>query len=549
MSGDFTLNSGGFPGDYYNRGALLLEDQGDLSLTMLGESWDDNYADLMVIIGTYDTAYAYLAGNGVPQNALSTIDASILIDQPDQIVDIDVPQVEVNVTFTYEGAPFVFSIYESADFYLQPDGTDDLIHLGPSYGPFVDVMVKPGVYDVIYARKWGTTYAQNDQAVVMEDVDIDNANSRFNINVEVCTVAPDWQLIIDGGDPEDFPVSIYTSAEFFLRNDRGDLVRLGASYEDSVMVDVVIGTYDLVYSVLNGNGTSVPRNVDTVVAEGLSIARGRCPLDIDVYARSVTPDLTLNGSPFAASIYQSGDIFLKDTTTGGLTSIGPTYNPPNTTLIIEGTYDTVYRRKNGTEVPVNTEADLPGQVTIDGINQTASVDVPAVTVKGDFSLNGGSFPSSVYHTANINLRQDDKEPVLLGETDDETESILIVGGVYDVIYEFVQGESLPRNAHFIVLDDELLDSDGDIDVDLLSRDIEVTFTLNGGPFPASAYQRGDFFLRGNHPDDLVYLGPSNAAPESARVIRADYEAIYQFVQSPTTVPVNSEAIVGQIIVD
>ncbi len=550
VSGRFELDPGDFPGDYYNRGALLLEDQANNALTELGETWGDaEYEDLMVIVGTYDTTYAFRQGNGVPQNAQNTIAEDVVVNGPNQVIDITVPQVQVNSTFKYDGDDFEFVIYDSANFYLQPDGTDDLIHLGPSYTPFDDVMVTPGIYDVIYALQWGTLYAPNEHAVVMEDVEIDARNPNLAINVEVCTVAPDWKLVIDGGAPADFPPSIYTSAEFYLRNDQGDHVRLGVSYQDNVLVDVVEGTYDLVYTIFNGTGITVPRNIDTVIAEDIVIEGIRCPLDIVVNARTVTPDLSMNGSPFPASIYQSADIFLKDTITGGLTSIGPTYSPPDSFLIIESTYDTVYRRLNGIEVPVNTEADLPGQITIDNNNQTASVDVQAIALTGDFGINGGNFPASVYNSATIYLQQDGKEPVLLGRTNLDPEPVIVVAGTYDVVYEHAEGEVVPQNPHHIIAADQVYDSNGEVSFNILTRDVEVTFTLNGDDFPVSAYERGDLFLRGNHPNDLIYLGPTNAAAEAANVIQGDYDALYQFIQSEITVPINTEAIVGQILVD
>jgi len=546
LSGDFTLNNGNFPASFYNNGEISLEDTQNLAKTVLGETWEGGYSDFVIISGTYESTYARLDGILVPQNGDAVAALGELIDM-DQAHDVNVPRVIVVPTFTLDGNAFPTSAYSSAELFLRPTGSTELISLGTTnLQPSDNVMVVPGVYDVIYSIRQGDQLPQNEYAVIIRSEDISTTPHVLNVDIESATFHGTWRLAVDGVLGE-FPSSVYHQGEYSLQNDNGDYVALGPTHMSAGPIPAITGTYDIVYSHIDGD--LVPQNDGTVFNRNFVLPPGQTIYEDIIDAWTVVPDFSLDGGAFPGSVYESAEIFLKDRDTDAITSLGRTHNVPANLMIIDGEYDVVYDHVDGETIPQNDGAVLPDSVVVDEADEAANIDVDSVTVQGNFMLDGDSFSQSVYHTADFQLyRNGGGAPILLGKTYTETEPVVILAGNYDVVYEHIDGDLVPQNLHHVMLAGQAYTADTTIDVNALTRSVRPLFTLNGQPFPASPYEHADYYLHGSHPDDYVFLGSSPAQVEETLVIHDNYDAVYRFVQG-SIVPRNTEAVVGQVQVD
>ena len=86
-------------------------------------------------------------------------------------------------------------------------------------------------------------------------------------------------------------------------------------------------------------------------------------------------------------------------------------------------------------------------------------------------------------------------------------------------------------------------------VNVATKKILPTFTLDGAPFPASQYERGDFLLRDATGDGLVSIGDSSVPPSPIVVIKGSYHVLYEHRSGGTTVPVNERARITSVDVD
>jgi hypothetical protein len=368
----------------------------------------------------------------------------------------------------------------------------------------------------------------------------------LNIDVETVLFNGSWRLAVDGILGE-FPTSVYHRGEFSLATALGDHVPLGPSHMSAGTVPAVAGTYDVMYRHLDGD--QVPQNNGTVIESGLVLSPGQVFYESVVNAWTVVPAFALNGGSFPGSVYEKAELFLKDQDTDTLTSLGRTHNTPPNLMMVDGEYDVVYNHVDGSTVPQNNSSVLPGSIVVDEANEAADIDVNAVTVEGAFSLDGGDFNESVYETAKFRMYKNGTgASILLGQSNQEPEPVVILAGLYDVAYEHVDGSAVPQNPHHIVLGDQNYASDTTISIDITTRPVRPIFTLNEEEFPTSPYETADLFLLGNHRDDYVFLGPTTGTDETTLVIQSDYNAIYRFVQG-SIVPQNTEAVVGQVQVD
>ncbi len=546
ISGDFTLNNGNFPASFYNNGEISLRDTQNAAATALGDTWEGGYSDFVIISGTYDATYARLDGILVPQNSNAMAASAELIDV-DQTHDVDVPRAIVVPTFTLDGNAFPTSVYSSAELFLRPTGGTELISLGTTnLQPYDNVMVVPGVYDVIYSIRQGDELPQNEYAVVIRSEDISTTPHALNVDIESASFHGTWRLAIDSVLGE-FPTSPYHHGEYSLQTNNGDYVALGPTHMSAGPIPAITGTYNIVYSHIDGD--LVPQNIGTVFNRNFSLPPGQTIYEDIIDAWTVVPNFSLAGAAFPGSVYESAEIFLKDRDIEAITSLGRTHNEPTNLIIIDGEYDIVYDHVDGETIPQNEYAVLPGSVVVDEANEAVNVDVDSITVQGSFMLDGAEFSQSVYHTADFQLFQDGGGvPIPLGKTYKETEPVVILAGDYDVVYQHIDGVLLPQNPHHIMLSGQPYAADTSIDVNVLSRSVRPQFTLNGQPFPASPYEHADYYLHGNHPDDYVSLGSSPAQVEETLVIQDNYDAVYRFVQGEI-VPRNTEAVVGQVPVN
>jgi hypothetical protein len=537
IEGDFLHNSDPFPASQYLDGTVDLRDEDGSDRVELGNTHDGSYA-MSVVEGTYDAYYSHETGQSVPQNVDAIVDNDVVIDT-NKTLDVDVKSASVRSSFRLNNDAFPTSAYNTANFYLQNVNGGDPILLGKSHQNNGPVRVVQGTYDVIYGHQNGTLVPQNQNAVVMPDVVI-AGDTVIDLNV----VGVDFQTSCQLND-NPFPYQFYSSADFYLRDDNaGDLVYLGVSSGGGTHTNMVIpGDYDVVYKHKWGTGVLVPLNPDTVV-DSISVVSPPPPeaYVIDVEAGFVTGQYTHNGGVFPGSIYQSAEFLLREVGTEDLILMGRSNKPSTPIMVTTGTYDVIFQHFNGPSVPQNEEAVVKQDVIVNEGNQDVDVDVSSVDITGDFKLNGGNFPVTIYRSAEIFLRPTGgEELILLGNTYQDPDPVKIVAGTYDVIYSHKWGSTgLPQNKYKVILNAVPLNISQVLDVNVESVTVKPTFKLNGGPFPASVYSSADFYLRDPTTDDMIYLGRSYAEADAISIVDGTYDVIYQ-IANGDQLPQNTHA--------
>lgn len=177
--------------------------------------------------------------------------------------------------------------------------------------------------------------------------------------------------------------------------------------------------------------------------------------------------------------------------------------------------------------------------------QNDTINVPAVNISGQFTLNGNAFPNSEYDDAIFSLRDPMTGDVFkLGNSHDHQYSVNIVAGYYDVIYSVqTPGNFAPHNVDAVLQEDVALLTNRVLNINVIAHSVSGDFMHNGNPFPASQYDHGIFFLDGER-TGRVELGDTKFLSfENVPVLQGDYQIRYQSVQA-ATVPWNTWGFAG-----
>jgi len=358
---------------------------------------------------------------------------------------------------------------------------------------------------------------------------------ELQIDVPAVTLTSSYSI---NGEP--FPESQYTRAFFSLRNpDSGDTIALGHSNDQYHSTLIIPDVYDLIYA--HTQGSEIPQNKDSIFRSTVAIQTDQ-DLDINVSSVVIRPHFTLNGKPFSTSVYNSAEFYLQHISGGERISLGKSYQAGEPIIILPGIYNVIYSHQNGSGVPQNQDAIVKAAVTID-VDQVLEVDVPAVTLRSTYSLNGEPFSVSQYTKAFFSLRNPDSgDTVELGYSNDQYHSTMIVSGVYDVVYTHTIGTEIPQNKDAIVMSDVDISSRRALPIDVPAVTLTSSYTMNGAPFPESQYTRAFFSLRNPDSGDTIALGYSNDQYHSTLLIPGVYDVIYVHTQG-SVIPQNQDAIV------
>ena len=542
---EYTLNGGLFALSEYNDGNFLLRDVTESSdQPFLGSSHFANPDPVRIVQGTYDVLYQHETGDSVPLNVDGLVQTTGLINS-DQDLPIAVIAWLVTPSFKLNGGAFPVTEYDDARFYLKPATGGERIFLGNSHTANPDALwLMPGTYDVIYELETGGTNVPNNQsAVVMSGESITNSGI---LAVDVTMVDFSFDASLDSNP---FPASQYQRAMFFLRNtSSGDLVELGVSYELPVRIRVIEGTYDIVYSHVQGD--QLPANIDAVLESGVVIGSGGVSAkDIPITSVEITPSFTLNGGNFPVSEYNDGNFYLRGASPEDVLFLGASEdNSPDLVRVIPGDYDVLYRHETGTQVPQNANAELQTGVVLNA-DGPLPVPVTMISVSGMFTLNGNNFPADETESVQFLLRDaaDVSDEFIFGFSDINNGAVKLIPGTYDVVIEHVDGDSVPQNVSRVVQSSVLLDSDQSLPVNATVKRIGPTFTLDGMDFPASIYQSATFYLRDNINNDQILLARSYNDNDEVIVVNGNYDVIYEHLFGEQT-PQNTNSVVGSILV-
>jgi hypothetical protein len=359
------------------------------------------------------------------------------------------------------------------------------------------------------------------------------------LDIDVPRVQVSGDLRLDGALPPSFANQ---TARIELRSKTLGVVELGHLHEGGYSRWVVPGVYDVHY--VHVAGDQVPRNPDTVLVEDVSLVAAT-DLDIDVPTAAVSGDITLNGAAPPASVYERGEIRLRDRTTKATLTAGSSTAGAYSVLVVAGLYDVTYHRAiGGGLVPVNGDAVLVEEVAADGPT-SLDVDIPAVERTGTFTINGALAPASVYENATVSLRDTRTGDVFpLGQTRHQSYEVVLVPGTYDVIYSHLIGSTIvPRNEAAVVAKGVVLTTGGELAIDIPTVEVTGAVSLDGAAFPQSIYNRARIHLQGAGADAFP-IASSDEATYAARVVPGTYSLVYQKLISTGVVPENPWAVIS-----
>jgi hypothetical protein len=190
--------------------------------------------------------------------------------------------------------------------------------------------------------------------------------------------------------------------------------------------------------------------------------------------------------------------------------------------------------------------DIEACVVFDGLGD--AVIIPTVDIRGSFTLNGQGFPLSEYDDANFSLRDRVTGDVFqIGNSHDETYSITVIPGRYDVLYSVeTPGQFVPRNVGGVIMEDVELAADGILDIDVTAHLLSGDFLHNGVAFPASQYDDANIYLDGELTGRALLGNTHDQSYAAVPVLPGSYQIRYELETPGAATPWNEWGLVGTV---
>ncbi|MCA9652198.1 MAG: hypothetical protein H6712_05945 [Myxococcales bacterium] len=458
-------------------------------------------------------------------------------------LDVDVSVVMLDATFRLGGEPFPASIYENGELTLRDPRSGDEVQLGQTrYGGTQEpVAILPGAYEVYFSRLTGGEVVPANHDARVGTVHVPDAGSH-SLTIDVPAVELSGSFTFNGTPPPD---NIYENGRIVLRDPRtGDEIDLGQTRHATFERVVVPGTYELRYRRIVAQSLA-PLNPDALV--GTVELLESSSLDVDIPVTTVSGAFLLDGAAPPASIYENGELRLRDPRTGTDLVLGQTRDGAYTVPVVAGQYEVVYRRLvGGDQVPVNTAAVVD---VLDASGDAAEhdIDVQTAIVSGTITVGGGAPPTDPSNDGLLLLRNAETgDEARLGNTHDGAYSRRVVRGAYDVHYrQETSSGGVPVNTNAWLQAVEV-QGGSSLDIDVPMVTVSAAITLNGQPPPDSAYDDGLLYLRNEQSGDSVLLGNTRLASLQRPVVPGTYELFYVVEAAGPTVPINAEAHLGTV---
>lgn len=272
------------------------------------------------------------------------------------------------------------------------------------------------------------------------------------------------------------------------------------------------------------------------------------PITVNVEASVMSGSFLVDGAPASGSPYVQADYYIQDLSGASLTLLGESNDQSYQVMVVNGSYPLFYHHIQGDLLAANRDAPLELSLMVDG-DSTQDIDIDTVTVRGNFTLNGSPFPNSPYDKGIFYLQPvGGGELIELAHSNKTNDSIRVLAGSYHVLWDYVQGSTVPINQMTRVMSDVEINENTGLNVDVETTATRVAFTLDGSAFPASQYEAGEFYLTqtydsGGSPLAQAYLGKTYDAASVVNLITGIYNVEYRFVQGGEVVPINARTVV------
>lgn len=272
-------------------------------------------------------------------------------------------------------------------------------------------------------------------------------------------------------------------------------------------------------------------------------------------------NINVEASKIRGNMFVNGDIAEAETFADARFSLTPTGDSGPATIladwsdiffdvsVINANYKAIYSGGTGEQMPVNLGQELTGDILVEG-NTKESIEVPTIDVIPNVTLNGEALSISSDTHANIYL-QPEGSPffIFAGSISGNKQMITIIPGVYDLIYQYVQGDDIPLNKFALVQKGVKIAESGEFDVPIRANTVRSIFRLNGQAFPDSGLDFARMYLTSENGDE-VFLGNTNENSSSTtQIIYGQYNLHYRFRES-ISIPVNQDTVISQnVIID
>ncbi len=172
-------------------------------------------------------------------------------------------------------------------------------------------------------------------------------------------------------------------------------------------------------------------------------------------------------------------------------------------------------------------------------------EVPTARAAFAFTFDGNPASTSGFEFARITLHNPDSGDVVrVGDTN-ESPTVLMVPGIYEVRYEFREG-ALPRNSASVLQYVHVPPGDVNIPIDVQTTTLKGQVTLAGGGVSAPGLNYGRVFLFDPVTEDRIALATTQDDGFEVRVTPGRYEVHYEFRESQGEAPTNRDAFVQAV---
>lgn len=271
-------------------------------------------------------------------------------------------------------------------------------------------------------------------------------------------------------------------------------------------------------------------------------------ININVEASKIRGNMFLNGDLAEAETFADARFSLTPTDDSGPATVLADWSDIFFDVsVIDANYKAIYSGGTGEQMPINLGQQLSGDIVVEG-NTKQSIEVPTIDVTPNVTLNGEALSITNDTNANIYL-QPEGSPffIFAGSISGSKQMITIIPGVYDIIYQYVQGDDIPLNKFALVQEDVKIADSGEFEVPIRANTVRSIFRLNGQAFPESGLDFARMYLTSEKGDEVLLGNTNENSSSTTQIIHGQYNLHYRFRES-ISIPINQDAIISKNVV-
>jgi hypothetical protein len=285
------------------------------------------------------------------------------------------------------------------------------------------------------------------------------------------------------------------------------------------------------------------------VRSGIVVGASPVSFSVDVPATAVSGAVTFNGAKIAGSNAGSY-LFALRNAAGDSAVLTP--DPSKATysgLVIPGTYDLYYTYQpvgSTAAIPRNQSGKVQSGIVVGTSPLALNIDVPATTVSGTATLNGGAVTAPIGDA--LALRNAAGDGVGFSGSSDGSFTTLALPGTYDLYYASQSRAGLPDDKSAKLRGGIVVGASPlTLAVDISAATVSGNVAVNGATISDTKQGLGSLVLKGDG-GDSVMLAATAVSSYSKLVIAGTYDLFYTMNVDGPGIPTNRSARLKQGIV-